>query len=150
MIPITTVGKLGDNCKVEYVGQNNTPVIKMSVAVTIKKPGQDKQTIWLSCSWFGRVAESNYIDYLTKGREIFLIGEITSTNVGQNGKAYINVNIHNATLTSGTKLQGQQNQQQQPQQQGYGQPQQQRQPAPQQQPPRNPAPAPDLDDGLPF
>lgn len=146
MIPITTVGKLGDNCKVEYVGQNNTPVIRMSVAVTIKKPGQDKQTIWLSCSWFGRVAESNYTDYLTKGREIFLSGEITSTNVGQNGKAYINVNIHNATLTSGTKLQGQQNQQP-PQQQGYGQPQQQRQTAPQQQPPRNQDP---LSDDLPF
>lgn len=146
MIPITAVGKLGDNCKVEYVGQNNTPVIKMSVAVTIKKTGQDKQTIWLSCSWFGRVAQSNYIDYLTKGREIFLSGEITSTNVGQNGKAYINVNIHNAKLTSGTKLQGQQNQQQ-PQQQGYGQPQQQRQPAPQQQPPRNQDP---LSDDLPF
>lgn len=149
MLPITAVGKLGDNCKVERT-TNGTPVIKMSVAVTIKN-GNEKSTLWLSCSWFGRVAESNYIDYLTKGREVFISGMITSNNVGNNGKAYLNVTLNQATLTSGTK-QGQQNapqgnqNYQQGNQQGYQQnePQQQRQAPP---PPRNQA---DLDDDLPF
>ena len=142
MLPINAVGKLGDNCKVEYVGQNQTPVVKFSVAVTIKKPNQEKQTLWLSCAWWGKVAQSNYIDYLTKGREIFVSGEITSNNVGNNGKAYLNVNVNNASLTSGTKQQGQtqQNQQHGNQNVGYG-------PTPTQQPKQSPA---DLDDDLPF
>lgn len=148
MLPINAVGKLGDNCKVEYVGQNQTPVVKFSVAVTIKKPGQEKQTLWLSCAWWGKVAQSNYIDYLTKGREVFISGEITSNNVGNNGKAYLNVNINNASLTSGTKQNQPQQNQQQNNQQGYQQGYQQ-QAAPQGQPVNRPAPA-DLDDDLPF
>lgn len=142
MLPINAVGKLGDNCKVEYVGQNQTPVVKFSVAVTIKKPGREKQTLWLSCAWWGKVAQSNYIDYLTKGREVFVSGEIVSNNVGNNGKAYLNVNVNNASLTSGTKQQEQpqQNQQHGNQNVGYG-------PTPTQQPKQNPV---DLDDGLPF
>jgi len=142
MLPINAVGKLGDNCKVEYVGQNQTPVVKFSVAVTIKKPGQEKQTLWLSCAWWGKVAQSNYIDYLTKGREIFVSGEIVSNNVSNNGKAYLNVNINNASLTSGTKQQdnSQQNQQQGNQNVGYG-------PTPTQQPKQAPV---DLDSDLPF
>lgn len=142
MLPINAVGKLGDNCKVEYVGQNQTPVVKFSVAVTIKKPGQEKQTLWLSCAWWGKVAQSNYIDYLTKGREVFVSGEIVSNNVGNNGKAYLNVNVNNASLTSGTKQQEQpqQNQQHGNKNVGYG-------PTPTQQSKQNPV---DLDDGLPF
>lgn len=142
MLPINAVGKLGDNCKVEYVGQNQTPVVKFSVAVTIKKPGQEKQTLWLSCAWWGKVAQSNYIDYLTKGREVFVSGEIVSNNVGNNGKAYLNVNVNNASLTSGTKQQEQpqQNQHHGNQNVGYGS-------TPTQQPKQNPV---DLDDGLPF
>lgn len=149
MLPINAVGKLGDNCKVEYVGQNQTPVAKFSVAVTIKKLGQEKQTLWLSCAWWGKVAQSNYIDYLTKGREIFVSGEIVSNNVGNNGKAYLNVNVNNASLTSGTKQQEQpqKNQQQGNQNVGYGPTPTQQSPQQNHQPKQSPA---DLDDDLPF
>ena len=124
MIPLTFVGKLGKDCEVKTVGQNNTPVIQMSVAVTVRN-GQNKDTIWLNCSYFGKVAQSQLIDYLHKGREVFISGMLTSTNVGTDGKAYLNINVNNLSLTNGTKQNSNQGQQGSNQQGGYQNNQQQ-------------------------
>lgn len=147
MIPVSFVGKLGKNCEVKTVGQNNTPVIQMSIAVTVRN-GQNKDTIWLNCSYFGKVAQSQLIDYLHKGREVQVSGMLTSTNVGNDGKAYLNVNVNGLTLTNGTKQEASQAQPQQ-QQGGYGQNNQQNNQQQATRPPQGNNQH-DLDDDLPF
>lgn len=147
MASIQILGKIGKNVEVKQV--SGSTVAQFSLAENVGF-GQNKQTIWYDCSLWGNRAQSNLIDYLNKGREVFIVGEF-SQFVSQDGKTYNKVNIWDIKLTSGSGQQ--QGQQQQGQQQGYQQNTQQgyqrHQPAQQQR--HQPAqPKPDLDDDLPF
>lgn len=140
MANIQILGKIGKNVEVKQVG--GSTVAQFSLAETVGY-GEKKQTIWYDCSLWGKQAESNLVDYLNKGRELFVCGELT-TFVTNDGKTYLKVRLTDLKMTSGTKEnQGQQqgnqgNQQNNGQtypQQGYGQQSQKRD---------------DLDDPLPF
>lgn len=159
MASIQIIGKLGKNVEIKQVGQNK--VAEFSIAETVGS-GQNKKTIWYNCSmWKG--TNTQLMDYLNKGAEFLIIGELNAQNVGNNGTVYNNVLVHDLKFTGGStnRNQAQQPQAQQqssPQgnQQGYQQngsygqqqaPQGQRQPA---QGLNQRANAPDLDDDLPF
>lgn len=106
MANIQFLGKLGKDAEVKHV--NNTAVAQFSVAETVGF-GDKKQAIWYDCSLWGKQAESSFIDYLTKGREVVVFGELTTYE--NNGKTYLKVRIQDIKLTSGTKdNQPQQNQ----------------------------------------
>lgn len=127
MANIQFLGKLGKDCEVKQVGQST--VAQFSVAETVGF-GDKKQTIWYDCSLWGKQAQSNFVDYLNKGREVVVYGELTTHE--NNGKTYLKVRIQDIKLTSGTK--DNQPQQAAPQSQGYGQQQPQQgyaQPKPQ-------------------
>lgn len=137
MANIQILGKIGKNAEIKTVNQST--VAQFSLAETVGY-GDKKQTIWYDCSLWGKQAQSNFVDYLNKGREVFVCGELT-TYVTQDGKTYLKVNIDNIKLTYGTKENAPQ--QSQNNQQGYGQQNNQQQNGQQQY-------QSDLDQDLPF
>ena len=132
MANIQFLGKLGKNAEVKQV--NNTSVAQFSVAETVGFGGK-KQSIWYDCSLWGKQAESSFTDYLNKGREVVVFGELTTYE--NNGKTYLKVRVQDIKLTNGTK--DNQPQQQAPQNHGYA-------PKPQ----NNGGGTSDLDDDLPW
>lgn len=137
MAQITLIGRLGKDVEIKTVGQST--VAKLNVGETVGF-GENKSTNWFSCDLWGKQAESKLVDFLTKGREVYISGEFKAREY--NGKIYNEIRINEIRLTSGGQ-QGQ-GQQQAPQQQGYAPQQQARQQQARQQPPA------DLDDDLPF
>ena len=140
MAQITLIGRLGKDVEIKTVGQST--VAKLNVGETVGF-SENKSTNWFSCVLWGKQAESKLVDFLTKGREVYISGEFKAREY--NGKIYNEIRINEIRLTSGGQ-QGQQQapQQQAPQQQGYAPQQQARQQQARQQPPA------DLDDDLPF
>lgn len=69
-----TVARIGRNAEVRQTG-NGTSVAGFPAAVDVGF-GDHKQTLWLDCSLWGKRAEGGLIQYLTKGQEVFVSGEI--------------------------------------------------------------------------
>ena len=135
MANIQVLGKLGKDVEIKTVDQST--VAQFSLAETVGF-GEKKQTIWYDVSIWGKRAESGLIDYLNKGRELLVYGELTTRE--HNGKTYLKINASDVKLTQGTK-ENTGGQQSQPQNQGYAQ-----KPQPQQNTNQNN----DLDDDFPF
>lgn len=132
---IVVLGRLGKDAEKGNAG--STPMLKFSVGDTVGY-GDKKSTNWWNCVLFGKQAEGALAQYLVKGAQVQIIGELKSREY--EGKTYYDLNVSRVELVGGRQDSApQQTQQpQQPQQQGYGQ---------QAQAPRNNDP---IDDGLPF
>lgn len=149
MASIQIVGNLGNDVVLKQV--NGSTVAEFTIAEKKKRGGQET-TIWFKCSmWKG--TQSNLMDYLKKGAQFVVIGELDGQGVSDKGNMYNNVTVYDVRFTNGSTPNRNQNQQNAPQgsqnyqqgnQQGYQQnaPQQQRQA-----PPRNTI---DLEDDVPF
>lgn len=98
MANIQVLGKLGKDVEIKTVGQST--VAQFSLAETVGF-GEKKQTIWYDVSIWGKRAESGLVDYLSKGRELLVYGELTTTE--HNGKTYLKINANDVKLTQGTK-----------------------------------------------
>tara|TARA_R110002096_G_scaffold135629_1_gene287696 strand:+ start:705 stop:1121 length:417 start_codon:yes stop_codon:yes gene_type:complete len=134
----TFTGNLGKECR---TANHGTPVCNFAVAV--KSGFGDKAvTMWVDCALWGKQAESKLVDYLVKGQQVAVSGELGMRE--HEGKSYLTCRVSNISLVGG-KAEGAAPQQQQ--QQPARQQQQARQPAQQQ-----PAPMvePSFDDDLPF
>lgn len=120
-------GNLGKDCEVATT-QNGTTICKFSVAVK-SGYGDNIKTTWANCRLFGKRAEGQLPQYLTKGQQVAISGECELAEWESNGvqnKALMVV-VNSLDLVGGS-----QQSQQAPQQ--YTQPQQQppQQRAPQQ------------------
>ena len=139
-------GNLGNPAEVKYLPNGNA-VCEFSVAVK-SGYGDKEKTNWVRCAMFGKKAEGQLPNYLQKGTQVAISGELELQEwEGQNGKgAALSVRVENLDLIGGKpqgQSQGAQNnqgfapQQNAPQQGGYqnNQPQGgfQQQNAPQQQ-----------------
>lgn len=134
---LTATGNLGQDCKTNNVG--GTAVCNFSVAMK-SGFGDKAQTVWLDCSIWGKQAESRLPEFLVKGQQVAVSGEL-STFEAENGKTYLKLRCNSVDLIGGKADGGQQ------------QPQAQAQPAPAQQQPaggRMPEPVDDFDDDIPF
>ena len=130
---LTITGNLGKDVKVNNVG--GSAVANFSVAAKAGY-GDKEQTIWVDCALWGKQAESRLIDYLKKGQQVAVSGEMGARDY--EGKTYITMRVNSITLVGGRN----DSQQQAPQQQAPQVPQQS---AP------NYASAPDMDvDSIPF
>ncbi len=127
------IGNLGKDAEVKYL-PSGAAVCEFSVAVK-SGYGEREKTNWVRCAMFGKKAEGQLPQYLQKGTQVAVSGELELQEwEGQNGKgAALSVNVQNIDLIGG-KSQGhqaapaQQPQQfQQPQQNGFA-PQQPQQP----------------------
>lgn len=131
-------GNLGKDCEVKYT-PSGSPVAEFSVAVK-SGYGEREKTNWVRCAMFGKKAEGQLPQYLLKGTQVAVSGELELQEwEGQNGKgAALAVKVENIDLIGGK-----------PQGQNQGAPQQMpQQSAPQQAPyqpqqaPQQPAPQP--------
>jgi single-strand DNA-binding protein len=123
-------GNLGKDAEVKYT-PSGTAVCEFSVAVK-SGYGEREKTNWVRCAMFGKKAEGQLPQYLKKGTQVAVSGELELQEwEGQNGKgAALSVSVQNIDLIGGNP-----NNQQAPQQ--YAQP-----PAQQQQYNPNQPPAP--------
>ena len=122
-------GNLGGDVKVNSTG--GSTVANFSVAVK-SGFGDKAQTMWIACALWGKQAESKLIDYLTKGQQVAITGELSTRE--HDGKTYLQVRVSTIHLVGGKSEVGQH---QAPRQQQAPQRQQQSQ-----------QPAPDFDDDL--
>lgn len=98
MANIQVLGKLGKDVEIKTVGQSTVAQFLLAETVGF---GEKKQTIWYDVSIWGKRAESGLVDYLSKGRELLVYGELTTTE--HNGKTYLKINANDVKLTQGTK-----------------------------------------------
>lgn len=111
---IIVLGRLGKDAEKGNAG--NTPLLKFSVGDTVGF-GDKKSTNWWNCVLFGKQAEGQLAQYLVKGAQVQVTGEIKSREY--DGKTYYDLNVSRIELVGGKQDGGAPKQQ--PQQQGYGQ-----------------------------
>jgi len=101
MNSITVAGQLGKDAEVRYL-PNGDAVAAFSVA---DSQGKDKDTIWWSCSIFGKRAES-LSQYLTKGQAVTVTGNVTQRKyTDKNGaeRTSMDVRVNDVALQGGKR-----------------------------------------------
>jgi single-strand DNA-binding protein len=94
---LTATGNLGQDCKTNNVG--GTAVVNFSVAMK-SGFGDKAQTIWLDCALWGKQAESGLVDYLKKGQQVGVSGDL-SLFEADNGKTYLKLRCNSVDLLGG-------------------------------------------------
>lgn len=126
----TFSGNLGRDCKTNNVG--GTAVCNFPVAVK-SGYGDKEQTLWLDCALWGKKAESRLPEYLLKGQQVVVTGELGTRE--HDGKTYLTCRVNDLSLVGKRDNTTQQQPSQTPQQQA---------PMPDQ------GPADDYDNDIPF
>ena len=93
-------GNLGQDCKVNQV--SGTSVCNFSVAVKAGY-GDREQTLWIGVALWGQRAEGRLPEYLTKGQQVAVSGELSRRE--HEGKTYLECRANDVTLV-GKKDQG--------------------------------------------
>ncbi len=96
----TATGNIGKDCEVKSFGGSS--VCNFTVAAK-SGFGDNEQTIWLDCALWGKQAESGLVQYLTKGQQVAVSGELGSRE--HNGKTYLTLRINTISLV-GRKSEG--------------------------------------------
>ena len=91
---LSATGNLGQDCKTNTVG--GTSVCNFSVAMK-SGYGDKAQTVWLDCSLWGKAAEGALPQYLVKGQQVAVSGEL-STYEAENGKTYLKLRCNSVDL----------------------------------------------------
>ena len=104
-------GNLGKDAEIKYT-PSGTAVCEFSLAVK-SGYGEREKTNWVRCAMFGKKAEGQLPQYLKKGTQVAISGELELQEwEGQNGKgAALAVSVQNIDLIGGNP-----NNQQSPQQ----------------------------------
>ena len=74
----TATGRLGRDVEVRTT-QSGTTVTNLAIAVDAGY-GDNKKTLWVRGALFGKRAESGLIQYLTKGQQIAVSGELSMSS----------------------------------------------------------------------
>jgi single-strand DNA-binding protein len=90
---LTITGNLGKDVRLGSAG--GTAVANFSVAVR-SGYGDKEQTIWVDCSLWGKQAESKLTDYLLKGQQVAVSGEMGTRE--HEGKTYITLRVSSVDL----------------------------------------------------
>ena len=72
---ITFTGRVGRDAEVKYL-PSGVAVLNAAVANNVGY-GDKQQTIWFSCNLWGKRAEGELVNYLKKGVQVFVSGEMT-------------------------------------------------------------------------
>jgi single-strand DNA-binding protein len=131
-------GTVGRDAEVRYA-PSGVAILNVTVANNIGF-GDKQQTLWVRVVVFGKRAEGKLVDYLKKGQQVFVSGELTQSEYkASDGTAKTSLEL-NATILDliSKKSEGEQTQQRQ-------QPQQRPTKAP-----VNDLPYDDFDDSIPF
>jgi single-strand DNA-binding protein len=126
-------GTVGRDAEVRYA-PSGVAILNVTVANNIGF-GDKQQTLWVRVVVFGKRAEGKLVDYLKKGTQVFVSGELTQSEYKANdGTTKTSLEL-NATVVDliGKKSEGGQQQAPQPRQA-----------------PANALPYDDFDDSIPF
>lgn len=89
-------GNLGNDCRTGNAG--GTAVVNFDVAV--KSGWGDKaQTLWIDCALWGKQAESRLPEFLLKGQQVAVSGELGSRE--HEGKTYLTLRASSVDLIGG-------------------------------------------------
>lgn len=91
-------GNLGKDCRKGNAG--NTAVLNFSVGVK-SGFGDKEQTLWIDCALFGKQAESRLSEYLLKGQQVAISGELGTRE--HEGKIYLTCRVNSIDLVGGKK-----------------------------------------------
>lgn len=91
---LSATGNIGQDCKTNTV--SGTSVCNFSVAMK-SGYGDKAQTVWLDCSLWGKAAEGALPQYLVKGQQVGVSGEL-STYEAENGKTYLKLRCNSVDL----------------------------------------------------
>lgn len=94
---LTATGNLGQDCKTNNA--SGTAVCNFSVAMK-SGFGDKAQTVWLDCALWGKAAEGKLPEYLVKGQQVAVSGEL-STFEADNGKTYLKLRCNSVDLVGG-------------------------------------------------
>lgn len=94
----TFTGNLGKDCRTG--NQGGTAVCNFTVAVK-SGYGDKEQTLWLDCALWGRQAESKLPQYLTKGAQVAVSGELGTKD--HEGKTYLTCRVSSISLVGGKR-----------------------------------------------
>ena len=75
-------GTIGKDCEVRYL-QSGTTILNVTVANNIGY-GDKQQTLWVRVALFGKRAEGSLQNYLKKGQQVFVSGELTQNEYKAN------------------------------------------------------------------
>lgn len=89
-------GNLGSDCRKNTVG--GSAVVNFSVAVK-SGFGDKAQTIWVDVAVWGKQAESKLSDYLLKGQQVAVTGEMGTRE--HEGKTYVTLRANSVDLIGG-------------------------------------------------
>lgn len=124
-------GNLGKDCR---VGTGQAAMVSFGVGV--KSGWGDKaQTIWIDCTIWGKQAESRLSEFLVKGQQVAVSGELGTRE--HEGKTYLTCRVNTIDLVGGKRDE-------------HPQAQAARQPAPRQQQSQQASPPDSFDDDIPF
>ena len=102
---LTIVGRLGRDARTNKVG--GTSVANFSVAAKAGY-GDREQTVWVDCALWGQRAEGKLVDYLKKGQQVCVSGEMGARE--HEGKTYITMRVNDLTLCGSRDESGYQSQ----------------------------------------
>ena len=93
-------GRLGRDAEVRHL-QDGTPICKFTVASDVGF-GEKKKTLWLDCAMFRERGEK-LARFLTKGTQVFVVGEISVRAWTKDGeaRAAIDVRVNDVELLGG-------------------------------------------------
>jgi len=135
---LSATGNLGSDCRINQV--SGTTVCNFSVAMK-SGYGDRAQTLWLDCALWGKQAESRLPEFLKKGQQVAVSGELSTRE--HDGKTYLQLRCNSVDLVGGKGDSGG------GQQSAPAPAQSQAQQAAPQQAAQQP-PASDMDDEIPF
>ena len=98
----TATGNLGKDCRTGNAG--GTAVCNFPLAVK-SGYGDNEQTLWLDCALWGKRAEGKLPDYLTKGAQVAVSGELGTRE--HEGKTYLTLRVADLDLIGGKREQNQ-------------------------------------------
>jgi single-strand DNA-binding protein len=96
----SAVGRIGRDAVTRFT-QAGKAVTGWALAVD-KGFGENKQTVWLDCSWWGERG-TKVADFIKKGDRLAVVGEIGTRD--HDGKTYVTLDIRDVTLL-GEKTEG--------------------------------------------
>ena len=109
---LTATGNVARDAELKYTPNGNA-VLDFSVGTSVGR-GDDKHTLWLNCSIWGKRGEALEM-YVTKGTPVTIIGELDQRlwEKGEKPGAALEVNVREIALQGGGQKKDK------PQQQGF-------------------------------
>lgn len=90
---LSLTGNIGQDCRKGNVG--GTAVVNFSVAMKAGY-GDKAQTVWVDCALWGKQAESRLPEYLVKGQQVAVSGELSTRE--HDGKTYLQLRVNSIDL----------------------------------------------------